>query len=289
MKIVICTKRDLAGNLALNRLVRALAPRHSVHVVLSDYVLKAERANLLAACLLNHERDMPLELFYPYLDDRFPEGSTAEYQTFSGISKKFDVPVELWGRASRPETAAAMRDLAPDVILSCRYDFIFREDIISIPRLGIYGMHPGVLPQIQGLCGPFRAMQMRHARSGCTVFHIDPGIDSGDVVDVGWADIQYDRSLLWNFVQTYFAGIEAFLRHLPVLEQEERLPGTPQDKTQEQYFGYPTEDEFRQFAENGGRLIDMDDYRQLLSLYLPQGLDDPCLPEMEDLLNPSGC
>lgn len=288
MKIAICTKHDLAGNLALNRLVAALAPRHELHVVLSDYVLNAERQNPLAGLLLDHERDMPLERIFPWLDREFPSGCPDAFQTVAGLIATYGISVQLWGRARTPESIENMRRLAPDLILSCRYDYILPPEIISMPRLGAYGLHPGMLPRIQGLCGPFRAMQMRQRRSGCTLFQIDEGIDSGPVIDIGWSEIDYSRSLLWNFVQTYFAGIDVFKRHLPALEQGERLSGAVQDDSDRCYFTYPTEDEFREFLANDDTLVDTRDYLELLSLYLPAGMRDGRMKELATLVTGAG-
>jgi methionyl-tRNA formyltransferase len=289
LRIAICVKQDLAGNLALNRLVRTLAGRHEIHVILSDHVLTAERANPLAACLLEHERDMPLECIFPWLDEQFPRGCPDAYQTVSGLAATYGISFELWGRARTPQTITNMRRLAPDLIISCRYDYIFPDEIIRIPRLGAYGLHPGLLPQIQGLCGPFRAMQMRHARTGCTLFHIDEGIDSGAVVDIGWNDIDYSRSLLWNFVGTYFAGIDVLNRHLPILEQGKRLPGVVQNSAERQYYCYPSEDEFRTFLGADGALVDLRDYLELLSLYLPKGMQDQRMKELRMLVTNGNC
>lgn len=289
MKIAICAKHDLAGNLALNRLVRTLAARHEIHVILSDHVLKAERANPLAGCLLEYERDMPLECIFPWLDKQFPLGCSDAYQTVSGLAATYGISFELWGRARTPQAVANMRRLDPDLIISCRYDYIFPDEIIRIPRLGAYGLHPGLLPQIRGLCGPFRAMQMRHARTGCTLFHIDEGIDTGAVVDIGWHDIDYSRSLLWNFVGTYFAGIDVLNRHLPILEQGGRLPGAVQNAAERQYFCYPSEEEFRTFLSADGALVNLQDYLELLSLYLPKGTQDDRMEELRMLVTSGSC
>jgi len=289
LKIAICTKKDLAGCLALNRLLAGIADRHDVFVVLSDYVLEAEKANPYAACFVAHERDMVLEHIFPFLDARYPSGSSAVFSTYAGLQARYGVPMELWGPMRSPQARDAMRDIAPDIIISCRYDYIFQEDVIEIPRLGTYGLHPGALPVLQGLCSPFRAMERGDARSGCTLFQLDSGLDTGPVVDIGWADVAYERSVLWNFVQTYFAGIDTLLRHLPVLEEGRRLPTKPQDASLRQYFSYPSEEEFRAFVQRGGHLVLPGDYLDLLSRFLPQGLRDAHLPELERLVSSLEC
>lgn len=285
MKIVVCAKKDLAGCLALNRLTAALAGRHEVFVVLSDYVMKEETGNPYAAWLVAHERNIVLDRILPWLDACFPKGSTASCQTYAGLSARYGIPIELWGPIRSPEATEAMRKLAPDVIVSCRYDYVFRKEAIAIPRLGLYGMHPGALPAFQGLCCPYRAMERGEARSGCTVFQLDTGLDTGPVVDVGWWPIAYARSVLWNFVHTYFAGVDALIRHLPELETGVPLPATPQKPEGRRYYSYPTEQEFRSFTERGGRLVDTGDYLEMLSWFLPDGMADARMPELRALVS----
>jgi hypothetical protein len=99
-------------------------------------------------------------------------------------------------------------------------------------------------------------------------------------------DIDYSKSLLWNFVHTYFSGIEIFFRYLPMLANEKRLPGKFQEDTERHYYGYPSEIEFREFIDSGGALVSNKDFLELLSSYLPGGLSDPRLTALEDLLRP---
>ena len=285
MKVVVCAKKDLAGCVALNRLLAAIAPRHDVFVVLSDYVLDAECSNAYAASLVAHERNMVLEHILPWLEARFPEGNAARCQTYAGLKKRYGIDMEMWGPMRSPASRQAMRDLAPDVVISCRYDYVIPTEVIDMPRLGTYGMHPGALPDLQGLCSPFRAMEHGNERSGCTLFHLDAGLDTGPIVEIGWWPINYDRSLLWNFVHTYFAGIDALLRHLPELEAGRELTSHVQSSEGRKYFSYPTEDEFRSFIQKGGHIVLPEDYYEVLSWFLPGGLTDPAMPELRALVS----
>lgn len=285
MKIVVCAKKDLAGCVALNRLLAGLIPQHEVFVVLSDYVLDAECSNDYAESLVAHERGMVLEHILPWLEARFPQGNSAVCQTYLGLKKRFGIPMEMWGPMRAAASRQAMRELKPDVVISCRYDYVIPTDVIEMPGLGTYGMHPGALPDLQGLCSPFRAMEHGHARSGCTLFHLDAGLDTGPIVEIGWWPIDYGRSLLWNFVHTYFAGIDTLLRHLPQLEAGRELTTYVQQAAGRQYFSYPTEEEFRSFTKKVAPLVLPEDYYEMLSWFLPCGLADPALPELRGLVD----
>ena len=284
MKIVVCAKKDLAGCVALNRLLMGLIDRHEVFVVLSDYVLDAECSNAYAANLVAHERGMVLEYILPWLEARYPQGNTALCQTYRGLQQRHSIPMELWGPMRSDQSRQRMRALAPDVVISCRYDYVIPTEVIDMPRFGTYGMHPGALPDLQGLCSPFRAMEHKHARSGCTLFHLDAGLDTGPIVEIGWWPIEYGRSLLWNFVHTYFAGIDTLLRHLPELEAGRELTTYVQKGEGRQYFSYPTEAEFSSFTQKVVPLVLAEDYYEILSWFLPGGLADPAMPELRNLV-----
>jgi len=285
VKIVVCAKKDLAGCLALNRLLAGLAGRHEVFVVLSDYVMKAETSNPFAAHLVAHERDMVLDRIFPWLDGLFPDGCDAPFRTYAGLAARYGVSIEEWGQIRLPESLRGMRELAPDVIVSCRYDYVFPAEVIAMPRLGIYGMHPGALPDFQGLCSPFRAMEQGEGRSGCTLFRLDTGLDTGPVVDIGWWPIAYDRSFLWNFVHTYFAGTDTLMRYLSELEAGRPLTASAQSEKRRRYYGYPTEQEFQAFVRKGGHIVLPEDYLEMLSGFLPGGMGDAHVPELRRLVS----
>jgi len=285
VKIAICAKKDLAGCLALNRLLEGFAGKHEVFVVLSDYVLDAENSNPFAADLVAHERGMMLDHVLPWLDAHVPAQSGAACLTYRGLQARYPVAMEQRGPMRAAESIAAMRDLAPDVVISCRYDYVIPQAVIDMPRLGTYGLHPGALPALQGLCSPFRAMEQGRAQSGCTLFQLDAGLDTGPIVEIGWWPIAYDRSLLWNFVHTYFAGVDTLMRHVPELEANKPLVAKKQNGEGRNYFSYPTEEEFKSFTRRVAPIVRTDDYCELLSWFLPAGAEDPLMPELKALVN----
>lgn len=289
MKIAICSKKDLGGCLSLNRLLDGLSGRHELFVMLSDYVLEAEKDNAHAALLVAHERDMVLEHIFPFLDGLYPHGSDAVQQTYAGLAARYGVPMQLWGSIRSPQAFSALQEFAPDIVISCRYDYIFHAEAIALPQLGIYGLHPGALPALQGLCSPFRAMERGDKRSGCTLFHVDVGLDTGPIVDIGWHDIDCSRSLLWNFIHTYFAGIDAFMEHLPKLEAGSKLAGVTQNAHDRQYYTYPSAEEFEAFTRMGGNLVTREDYLEILSWFLPGGRQNPHMPALAELVASLNC
>lgn len=262
MNVLLCVKRDILGNMALNRLAPGLAG-HSVTVLLSDKVMAAERAPGAPADQLFFERDLVVDHFFPALDAA-PRGDRP-LETFAGLARRHGLLMETVRDVNAPEAVERLRSLAPDVMLSCRFDLIFRAEAIAVPRLGLYNLHPGALPAYRGLYAPFRALMNGDGRMGCTLHAIDPGVDTGPVAETAWIDADPDRSVFWHYLRLYEAGADLFLRRLPVLESGRPLDTTPQDPADAHYYGYPADEEFEAFRRSGGRLYDTLEYREILS------------------------
>jgi len=264
MKIVLCVKRDILGSLALNRLVRHLAG-HELSVLLSDKVMAAERAPGTPADQLFFERDLIVDHLFPALDAAPPDNP--QHLTFRGIAREYGIPVDIVDDINAPETVARLRDLAPDLMLSNRFDLIFKAEAIAVPRLGLFNLHPGALPQYRGLYAPFRALMNKEARMGCTLHAIDPGIDTGPVVDIAWIEADPKRSVLWHYSRLYVAGADRFARLVQDLEAGRTVQPMTQDETQATYYRYPDDETLEAFRKGGGRLVDTLEYREMLASY----------------------
>lgn len=272
MRIVICTKRDLAGALVLNRLMPALAGDR-VMVLLSDKTRPAEKSLPELAEMKTLERDLPIDTVFPLVDDF--GGDDARLATFAGIAARFCVAIRTVTDINAADTQALIRDFAPDLMVSARFSLIFKRSAFEIPRLGTWNIHPGALPRYAGLFAPFRSLLDGQRHIGCTLHRVDDGIDTGPVAGIGWLPVRRERSLLWHVVNTYGPGIDQFLTLLGQL----RAGGTPalieQDRSQRVYLSMPDEAQFRAFHARGFRLSDPADYLDIIQDFLPPGLAMP--------------
>lgn len=265
MKIVICVKRDLAGNIALNKVVREIRG-HELFVILSDSVTQAERSNRDAASFVFYERDLIVEQIHPLLD-RAPldPGSEPRYLTFDQLGKRHGIQIELMGNINAPLGRARLEEIGPDVVLSIRYDYIFKKHIIDIPAHGIINIHPGEVPKYRGVFAPFRAMLHGEKRMCCSVFLVDEGIDTGPLVGTGWLPVDYSKSALWHAINLYPIGVDVFIEALSKIERDGSVPTIEQSEENCSYYTWPTPGEFREFGEKGCTLIDNDEYLEFLS------------------------
>ncbi|MBU1000939.1 MAG: formyl transferase [Proteobacteria bacterium] len=265
MRIVLCVKRDILGNLALNRLARHLKS-HELTVLLSDKVMPEERTPGSPADQLFFERDLPVDHLFPALD-ACPQTVEPRALTFNGLARKFGIDMEVVANINAPETLGRMRALQPDLMLSNRFDLIFRAEAIGVPRLGLFNLHPGALPHYRGLYAPFRALMNGEQKMGCTLHAIDPGIDTGPVVDIAWIAADRSKSVFWHYVQLYQAGADLFAELVAKIEGGWTPKAEPQQEGEATYYKYPNNDELEAFRKSGGKLFDTLEYRELLTDY----------------------
>jgi len=281
MRILVCSKLDLPGVVALNAAAKQLAG-HDLHFLLSDRVTELERRDPGLAELLFYERDLPVEHLFPALD-RAPldPANMPACHTVAGLTRHLGIPAHLAGDVNHPETVARIRALAPDVILSARYEWIFKAEVLAIPGRGLYNVHPGELPAYGGVFAPFRAALNGEPHAAVTLHVIDPGLDTGPIVGIARVPLRPGLSVLACTAGLYPLGIALFRDVLPLIEAGEPVPATPQDPARRRYYSFPTGPEFQALAGKGVKLIDLPEYRGLLSLFEPgSGARRPAGPEL---------
>ncbi len=114
-----------------------------------------------------------------------------------------------------PECVAALRDLAPAVVVLSGTRIVSREVLLGVPATFL-NMHAGITPRYRGTHGAYWAYaQGRPASAGVTVHLVDAGIDTGGIV----AQARIERGAEDNFVTLPYLQLEA---GLPLLLQAVR-------------------------------------------------------------------
>lgn len=277
LRIIVCTKRDLAGALILNQVLPKLAG-DDVLVLLSDKTRPVENAVPELAEMKFLERDLPVDTLFPLIDGMDAgagaaanDGSLAPLATFHGIARRFGVPVKVISEINDPAGEQLVRDFAPDLMLSVRFSLIFKRRVFDIPRFGTYNVHPGALPRYAGLFAPFRCLVDGDPRIGCTLHRVDDGIDTGPVVGIGWLPVEARRSLLWHVLHTYDSGLALFFAMLEMVRVGQQPESWVQDRSQRVYGSLPDVESFATFWSKGYRLFDPKEYMDILGGFLPPG------------------
>jgi hypothetical protein len=269
LRIIVCTKRDLAGALVLNHVLPKLAG-DEVMVLLSDKTRPVENNVPELAEIKFLERDLPIDTIFPLVDQS--DHGDGRFGTFQGLAKRYGVPIKTVTDINAPQSEQMIRDFAPDLILSARFSLIFKSNVFDIPRFGTFNVHPGALPRFAGLFAPFRCMVEGRDAIGCTLHKVDSGIDTGPLYGIGWLPVRPEKSLLWHVVNTYGPGLDLFFAMLNDVRAGRAPELQVQDRSQRAYGSLPDARAFREFAAQGYRLFSPTDYLEILQDFVPTAM-----------------
>ena len=75
-----------------------------------------------------------------------------------------------------------IKELNPDMIITCAYGQILCEEILNIPKLGCFKLHGSLLPKYRGGAPIHYALLNGDEKTGITLMYMDEGMDSGDMI-----------------------------------------------------------------------------------------------------------
>ena len=262
MRILVCAQRDLVVCVALNHLLPALGD-HTVMVALNRPPPQGDpRPGDPLSRQRWFERDLTDHVVFPPLDD-LPQPA-GELLTFDHLSRELGVELHHIEHINSGDGYALVREFQPDVILSVRFDLIFKEEVLSIPPLGILNIHAGALPEHAGLAAHMHTLIAGDSFLTSTLHEVDHDIDSGAVIAT--ADLRFDagHSLFWHLPRLYELGFDLLVQLLPGLARGDRPPAQPQDFTRRRYHGRPSIEEMQTFERMGFRFLLEPDFEEVV-------------------------
>ena len=124
------------------------------------------------------------------------------------------VPLLHTDAINGPETVAFLERLAPDLVL-VNGTQLLREPVLALKPLlrhGIVNLHTGLSPYSRGAnCNLYMILEGHPELVGVTVHHIDPGIDSGDIIRSAQVPLEPGDNFETIDVRSFHVGIELLL------------------------------------------------------------------------------
>jgi folate-dependent phosphoribosylglycinamide formyltransferase PurN len=274
MKILLCSKYDLVGNMMLNIMLPRLAPHHEVTVILANRKRPETDAITELKWLSLFEQELPARLLFPLLDSMTarttPAEPTAPWRSFAQLGEQHRVNIRTAGHIAHHSVLTAMvQEAAPDLIVSFQFGFIFKPEALACAKRGGLNLHSGALPERAGVNPTFWCMKDGDREAACSLHWLTAHIDAGDIAAVRRMPIDYTRSFFANWIENYQNGAEMICEAVETIERGESLASTPQDPAAIRFVPKPTQDDYRSFFASGRRLIDPQDCLDLIARYLP--------------------
>ncbi|MEN3369518.1 MAG: methionyl-tRNA formyltransferase [Verrucomicrobiota bacterium] len=146
------------------------------------------------------------------------------------------LPILQPERIKHPDAIAAIRALAPDVMVVMAYGQILPRAILDIPRLACLNLHTSLLPRHRGAAPIQAAIVAGDCESGITVMYMDEGVDTGDILLQAKLEIARDET--GGSLHDRLAQLAPGTLHQALgLLQAGNAPRIPQDSSAATYAG----------------------------------------------------
>ena len=120
----------------------------------------------------------------------------ADYVDFSGLGKRFPKVVFHYILNNKePSVIEKIKSYHPEAIFVISWSQLIPEVILEIPPKGVIGLHYSLLPKRRGGAPLNWAIIDGLNKSGITLYYMDRGIDSGDVIAQKKFSIGYEDNV----------------------------------------------------------------------------------------------
>ncbi|MDN3025495.1 methionyl-tRNA formyltransferase [Streptomyces sp. S.PB5] len=146
----------------------------------------------------------------------------------SAAARAAGVPVLRETDLDTPAVRARIRASDPDLLVVVGWTRLLGPELLSVPRHGCVGFHASLLPRHRGRAPVNWAILRGEKVTGNTMMMLDPGADTGDIVDQRTLSIGPEDTCGSVYDRVARAGAEMLLAHLPGLLTG-TAPRRPQD------------------------------------------------------------
>lgn len=143
-----------------------------------------------------------------------PHEKEKYHEQIEALAKQESIPVKVTRSIKAEEDINILRDLNPILIIVMGWRTVIPVEVLNIPARGVIAVHESLLPKYRGFAPVNWAIINGERETGVTLFYLDEGVDSGDIIaqrkiPIGLTDT---GSILYQ--KTKNASVEILLDYL---------------------------------------------------------------------------
>lgn len=254
MRIVIITQDEpfyLADNL---RYLMKILPSHSkvVGCVVNDVSPFGKQESFLQKAKKTYDTfGLKFFLYYSY---KYILSKIDKSKRLDSVLEEFNIPkITLDKHINHDESVGKINSYQPDLLISILGNQIFKEPIINLAPKGCLNLHTALLPKYRGLMPTFWVLKNDEKYTGVSVFFVDEGIDSGDIVVQKRVEIG-NRTQEELIKHTKKLGMEAIAEAVDLI-QKDKVELIENDDSKKSYYSFPTREDVKVFLQKGKRFF----------------------------------
>ena len=238
MKTVIFTRTGFHHTSFINR----LQERFEVACVVREAYPEQPKKNAALSAIRglfrkNAARLMREERFLKKFSETWSAGFRYHPMLKEYLRAHFDVVVEKpgtkylnirCGEINSPDLRKYINSFKPDII-AVLGSSVIRHEMISLPSVAMINIHSGLSPYYRGTWSyGWPIVNKEPEYIGVTVHHINPGIDTGDIIFQTKPVLQKDDDLNAIFLKVIAEGIELAVKTIEEISVQGSVASYPQ-------------------------------------------------------------
>ncbi len=132
--------------------------------------------------------------------------------------KKFalenNIPVFQYDKI-RVEGVDKLKELKPDIMITCAFGQILSKEILDIPKHGVINIHASLLPKYRGASPIHFAILNGEKITGITIMRTNEGVDTGDIITQEKIEIRENETCGELFERLSTLGANCLIKTLP--------------------------------------------------------------------------
>ncbi len=117
----------------------------------------------------------------------------------------------------RVEGVEDLKELKPDIIITCAFGQILSKEILDIPKYGVINIHASLLPKYRGASPIHFAILNGEKTTGITIMKTNEGVDTGDIIYQEEIEIGENETCGELFDRLSILGAECLIKTLPFI------------------------------------------------------------------------
>lgn len=115
----------------------------------------------------------------------------------------------------RVEGVENLKDLNPDIMITCAFGQILSKEILDIPKYGVINIHASLLPKYRGASPIHFAILNGETKTGITIMKTNEGVDTGDIIYQEELEIKDNETCGELFDRLSILGANCLIKTLP--------------------------------------------------------------------------
>jgi len=143
--------------------------------------------------------------------------STKMYDPIDSLKSWYDFGYPVFEIERINEENLLIEGLKPDIIMMCGWRQMVDNKILQLPPKRVIGFHPTLLPYGRGPAPIINSILLGVERSGLTMFYVNDGTDTGDIIGQEEFTILEDDYALDVYNKIIDSGKVLIKKYLPLI------------------------------------------------------------------------